>query len=72
MIEGHDERCLYEAAPILSVLGPEGQAPEIEAVVDTGYAGRHPRFRRMPSSIGSPIAAARTKVSHKVCPKEPR
>lgn len=38
MIEGV-VNAAYEAALILSVQGPEGQAREIEAVVDTGYNG---------------------------------
>lgn len=38
MIEGM-VNAAYEAALILSVQGPEGQAREIEAVVDTGYNG---------------------------------
>ena len=38
MIEG-TVNAAYEAVLILSVQGPEGQAREIEAVVDTGYNG---------------------------------
>ena len=38
MIEG-TVNAAYEAALILTVQGPEGQAREIEAVVDTGYNG---------------------------------
>ena len=38
MIEGR-VNAAYEAAMILTVQGPEGQARAIEAVVDTGYNG---------------------------------
>ena len=46
----------YEAVVALSLMGPDGQSQDIEAVVDTGYSGFMTLPAELVSELGLPYA----------------
>ena len=55
MIEG-EVNDAYEAVVALSLQGPEGQAQDIEAVIDTGYSGFLTLPTALVTELGLPFA----------------